>query len=153
MNWNSCWTYHRRNLVKQTTPTSFGAGKLFWHLPIVSSYLYISCFNAVFSPDFNKHFSNYFMEFSWQPRPSAGHAVRLKNSNFQYRYMSFSKNVFFPIFKFEIIMFAKWQYSVCLVRNMSFFRFLSSRLWFLPNGDISCALSETCHFSNFQGRD
>ena len=65
-------------------------------------------------------------------------------------YVPYQKHVIFPLFKFETEILAQWRYSVCLIRNMSFFHFSSWKLKFWPNGDIPCALSETCHFYTFQ---
>ena len=58
-----------------------------------------------------------------------------------------SETCHFSTFRFETEILAKWQYSVCLIRNMSFIHFLNSKSKFWPNGDIPCALSETCHNS------
>ena len=49
------------------------------------------------------------------------------------------KHVIFPLFKIEITKLAEWRYSVCLIRNMSFFHFSSSTSQIWPNGDIPCA--------------
>ena len=68
-------------------------------------------------------------------------------------HVPYQKHVIFPISKFEIKKMTEWRYSMCLLRNMSFFHFLSSKEKKWPNGDIPCAWSETCHFSNFQVRN
>ena len=62
----------------------------------------------------------------------------------------YQKHVIFPLFKFEIEILANFQYSMCLIRNMSVFDFWSSKLKFWQNADIPCASSETCHFFTFQ---
>ena len=53
-------------------------------------------------------------------------------------HVPYQKHVIFPIFEFEIKILAIWRFSVCLVRNMSFFRYSSSKLKFWSNDDIPC---------------
>ena len=65
-------------------------------------------------------------------------------------HVSCLKYIIFPIFKFKINILGKRRYFMWLVWNMSFFHFSSSKKKFWPNGDIPFALSETCHFFNFQ---